>query len=70
MRRADVWLPPEEPRCAPSRRCDRATTCARYLAELPRHGARVGDFSIQIMPTLIPLPCVQWRAVERPPASA
>ncbi len=63
-RRADVWLPAEEARCVPSRRCDRVWTCGRYLAAIPAHGGVIADFA------LLPVPCPHWRAVERPPASA
>lgn len=68
-RRADVWLPAGEARCVPSRPCTRLWNCARYLAPIPPQGARVADFSIQSLPPLVPVPCVHWCAVQRPPAS-
>ena len=45
-RRSNVYLSHAEPRCEPSQQCDRKSTCARYLAQLPPSSAKIEDFSL------------------------
>lgn len=70
-RRADVWLDPKEPRCAPlAHGCSRKMTCARYLANI--NGAPLQDYSMgpDFDTTFWLFICNDWVAVERPPASS
>ncbi|MEO8807923.1 MAG: hypothetical protein ABI433_17720 [Burkholderiaceae bacterium] len=45
-----AWLADSEPRCRRrAEPCTRSDFCARELAELPKYGATVADFSLGIV---------------------
>jgi hypothetical protein len=49
MNRTDlINLPPEEPRCEPSKPCVVRSRCARGIAALPKQFAKLEDFSLGV----------------------
>lgn len=63
-----VWLHPDEARCV-GKQCDRAGTCARAKAPIPKQYAKTADFGLDGQPWR---PCWNWLDAStcRPPTSA